>query len=96
MAEKITFDSVPETLAEMRAELSELRRLLSNREEAHKYTNKLMVIEEAADFLNLSKATLYRLVSNRSIPFHKQSGKLYFLEKELLEWIKAGRKLGGM
>ena len=55
-----------------------------------------MVIAEAAEFLNLSKPTLYRLVSHREIPFHKQSGKLYFIEKELLEWIKAGRKLGGM
>ncbi len=97
MAEnKITFEQVPETLAEMRAELSELRRIISSNSSQPAPKNKLMTIEEAAKFLNLSKPTIYRLVSNRVMPFHKQSGKLYFFENELIEWVKNGRKvLGG-
>ena len=95
MAEKITFDSIPEALENMRAEITDIHRMLSGNQPQQKPQNRLMIIDEAAEFLKLSKPTLYRLVSAREIPFHKQSGKLYFLETELLDWVKAGRKLGG-
>jgi len=44
-------------------------------------------IEEAAEFLNLAKNTLYGMVSKKKIPFYKRGKKLYFKTFELQEWI---------
>ena len=44
-------------------------------------------IQEAAEFLDLAKQTIYKLTSEGTIPFHKQGGKLWFFRDELLAWI---------
>ena len=92
MAEKTNHENFPEKLEDIQAELSEIRRLISAGNQTEKPKNQLFIVGEAAEFLNLSKASIYRLVSARAIPFHKNGGKLYFLENELLEWVKSGRK----
>lgn len=52
----------------------------------------ILSIEEAADFLNLAKPTVYSLTSRREIPFFKTGKKLYFKRSELLKWIEDGKK----
>jgi excisionase family DNA binding protein len=49
--------------------------------------SKLMNIQEAANYLSLAKQTMYGLVMNKKIPFHKKGKRLYFIESELTEWI---------
>jgi excisionase family DNA binding protein len=49
--------------------------------------SKLMTIQEAANYLSLAKQTIYGLVMNNKIPFHKKGKRLYFIESELTEWI---------
>ncbi len=45
---------------------------------------------EASRYLSISLSHLYKLSSQRKIPFHKPNGKcLYFFEDELDEWITA-------
>jgi len=44
-------------------------------------------IEEAAESVNLSKHTLYGMVSRRELPFYKRGKKLYFKPCELQAWI---------
>jgi excisionase family DNA binding protein len=46
-----------------------------------------MTIQEAANYLSLAKQTIYGLVMNNKIPFHKKGKRLYFIESELTEWI---------
>jgi len=53
---------------------------------------QLLTIQEAAEFLNLSVATLYSKVSRNELPFMKRSKRLYFSRTELLEYLKDGRK----
>ncbi len=53
--------------------------------------DELLVIEDAAKFLNLAVPTIYGKVSNNSIPFNKRGKRLYFLKSELIEYIKQGR-----
>lgn len=53
-------------------------------------------IDEAAELLGVSKPTIYRLVKEArerkgSFPFHKQGGKLMFLEHELMAWVTSKR-----
>lgn len=57
---------------------------------------RVLNIDEVAELLGVSSATINRLIRDArqkkgSFPFHKQSGKLMFLESELLEWVTSKR-----
>ncbi|MEP6465849.1 MAG: helix-turn-helix domain-containing protein [Parafilimonas sp.] len=54
--------------------------------------DELLSIQQAADLIKLSVATIYGLVSRSEIPVSKKGKRLYFSQQELTEWIKAGRK----
>jgi excisionase family DNA binding protein len=54
---------------------------------------QLLTVQEAAQFLNLSIPTIYSKVSKGELPVMKRSKRLYFSSKELMEYIKAGRKI---
>lgn len=55
-------------------------------------SDQLLTIDQAAEILNLTKPTIYTLVSRREIPVMKRSKRLYFSKNELIEYLKAGRK----
>lgn len=55
-------------------------------------SDKLLTVEEAADFLNLTKPTIYSKVSKGELPYMKKGKRLYFSKDELLDYIKSGRK----
>ncbi len=65
---------------------------LRNEQEPNSQPEQLLSIEQAAKFLNLSKQTVYGLVSNRQIPHSKKGKRLYFSKQELTEWVHEGRK----
>lgn len=88
MSDKLTFENMPDAIEKIQSDISDIRRIITSNNPA-KPTNRLLILPEAAEFLHLSKATLYRFVSDRSIPYHKQGGKLWFLESELLSWVCA-------
>ena len=51
---------------------------------------QMLTIEEAAQFLNVSKHTVYRLTSQHRIKFYKPTGKrIYFDKADLNEWMKS-------
>ncbi|MBK8486099.1 MAG: helix-turn-helix domain-containing protein [Saprospiraceae bacterium] len=51
-------------------------------------------LKELCQFLpdKPSKATVYSWIHNRTIPFHKGTKKLRFLQSEIDAWMKEGRK----
>ena len=53
---------------------------------------ELLSMKEAAKFLSLSTATIYSKVSRRELPCMKKNGRLYFIQSELMDYLKAGRK----
>ena len=53
---------------------------------------ELLSIDEAADFLGISKQTIYQHVHYRKIPHSKRGRRLFFRRSELNEWIDKGRK----
>lgn len=59
--------------------------------EANAKQSELLNIEQAADFLHLSKATIYSKCSRNELPYMKRSKRLYFLREQLLDFVKAGR-----
>lgn len=54
--------------------------------------DQLFSIDEASEFLSLSKATLYSKVSRGELPVMKRSKRLYFSRVELMGYLKEGRK----
>lgn len=49
-------------------------------------------IDETSKLIDLSKPTVYGLVHQNKIPYHKKGKRLYFLKSEILDWIKSGKK----
>ena len=52
---------------------------------------KPISLEEAANFLSISDRNLRKLMNQGEIAYYKRGSKVYFFEKELVEWIKQGR-----
>jgi len=49
-------------------------------------------IDEATQLLGIAKPTVYGKTSRGEIPHMKRGKRLYFSKKELLEWLKSGRR----
>jgi excisionase family DNA binding protein len=43
-------------------------------------------VPEAADFLRVSKATIYDMVHKRTVPFRKHGSRVVFSREELMDW----------
>lgn len=87
-----TFEQIPEYLLELHQMIAELTAIVKQNTENLDKVEKLINIDEASEFLNLSVSRIYTKVSKREIPFMKKSKRLYFSKSELLEYIKEGRK----
>lgn len=57
---------------------------------------EVLTVEEAVKYMGISKPTLYKLTSERKIPFYKPTeGKNYFKRTELNEWLLSNKQLSG-
>ncbi len=55
----------------------------------------LLNLNQTAQYLSISHSHLYKMTSQRKIPFHKPSGKyLYFFKNELDAWIHQNDEAG--
>lgn len=63
-----------------------------NKVESTKQFEQLLTVQEAANLLHLSVATMYSKVSKGELPVMKRGKRLYFSNTELLEYLKNGRK----
>jgi len=92
--EKLTLETLPQAVSQLSIKLENIEKLLleGRNTTSAAPTDKLMTIEEAAEFLHLSKPTLYSKVSRGELPVMKRSKRLYFSQLELLDYLKKGRK----
>ena len=54
-------------------------------------TPELKAFIEAAAYLNMSKSTLYKLTSSKSIPHYKPNRFVFFEKADLDKWIRGHR-----
>jgi excisionase family DNA binding protein len=55
---------------------------------------ELLSTDEAAELIDRSKHTLYKLVGSKEIPFSKpRNGKLLFHRSELMKWVEASHRV---
>ncbi|MFY7733736.1 MAG: helix-turn-helix domain-containing protein [Bacteroidia bacterium] len=94
MEQVLTFDKLPEAVIMLTKEVSELKRLLIEKQEqpTNDEPEQLLTIQEAAEFLSLTVPTMYSKVSKGELPVMKRSKRLYFSRTELLDYLKDGRK----
>jgi len=88
----LSFDQLPQFVSDLSKKIDNIERLLLNGPSGPAETDKLLTIEETAEFLNLSVPTIYRKVSQSEIPSCKKSKRLYFSKADLMEWVKSGRR----
>ena len=95
MENSLTFDQLPQAVAMLTKEVSELKQLLLQKSEqqATPPAEQLLDVQQAADFLNLSVPTIYSKVSRGELPVMKRGKKLHFSNTELMQYLKDGRKL---
>ena len=89
----ITFEQLPGLVSELNIKLDKIEKLLLNNS-IQPETESLLTTSQAAEFLNLSVASVYGYVQRKEIPVCKRQGtkRLYFSKKQLTEWILEGRK----
>lgn len=93
MEQHLTFDKLPEAVTKLSEEVSELKRLLIEKQEQPEHSDHLLTIDEIAELLHLAKATVYIKVSKNELPgVCKQGKRLYFDRQTIIDWIKQGRK----
>lgn len=94
MEQNLTFDQLPKAVTMLTKEVSELKRLLIEKQEqpTTEQPEQLLTVQEAAQFLNLTVPTIYSKVSKGELPVMKRSKRLYFSSTELMEYLKEGRK----
>jgi len=66
--------------------------ILKNQNLADDQNSSFMDVNQAAEFLGIAKATLYGKCCNLLVPHFKKGKKLYFDKRELIDWLKSGKR----
>lgn len=92
--QNITFNDLPEAVAQLFNKLEQIERILSEVRNAPAPTeaDELLTVQAAAQFLQLSVTTVYGLISKGELPVMKRSKRCYFSKAELVDYLKKGRK----
>lgn len=93
--EKITFDQLPQAVAEIKEEMSSLKDLILaviHRETAES-GDQWMNIDQLRTYHpdKPARSTIYDWVCQNRIPVHKDGKKLRFLRSEIDEWLSGGK-----
>jgi excisionase family DNA binding protein len=57
--------------------------------ELHPESRDILTVEQAADYLQLSRATLFKLMKEQRLPHAKLGGSIRFSKAQLLGWVEA-------
>lgn len=70
-----------------------IKKILSNQKQVQKVeSEELLTVKDTATFLHLSVPTIYGLIHRGELPVMKRSKRCYFSKKELIEYLKQGRR----
>ena len=93
---QLTFDQLPAAVFTLIGKVELLQASISamNSQPEIKNSNQdvFISVAGAARLLGLAEQTIYDMVCSKKIPYYKPGRRLQFLESELIEWIKSGRK----
>lgn len=91
------FTALEQEMKMIQLELESLKNLLLNLSHFEQRVERLAPdtggVALAMQVTGLARGTLYNLVSSRRIPHYKRNGRIWFCRQDLLDWIKAGKRL---
>lgn len=91
---EISFNTLPQQVYRLSVKLEHIERLLSNNNQVQQpETDRWFDINELCEYLpeKPAKSTVYTMVRERRLPYHKRGKKLAFLKSQIDESIKAGK-----
>ena len=96
--QELTFNDLPQVVAQLRDEVMGLRTLLLKQQEENKRhqvrenRHKPMTVEEAAEYTRIPIGTLYMKLGDGTIPATKPGKRYVLYQDELDKWLEANRK----
>ncbi|WP_040282483.1 helix-turn-helix domain-containing protein [Psychroserpens damuponensis] len=88
----LSFDQLPNVVAELQRGQSEILALLSNKAKPQPDIETPINLNEVSKITGLTKPTLYGYVQRNEIPHNKKGNRLYFFKSEIVDWIKTGKQ----
>ncbi|MCI6803272.1 MAG: helix-turn-helix domain-containing protein [Prevotellaceae bacterium] len=95
--DSLTFNDLPQVVAQLRDEVMGMRAMLSRQQElSNKPTkenrHKPMTVEEAIEYTHIPKGTMYMKLEDGTIPATKPSRRWLLYQDELDRWLEANRR----
>jgi len=90
--EPFGFDQIPEVLRQLFEKVEKIETFLMDEKTPSGSFEKMLNVQEAANYLDTTVQALYSMVSRKEIPVNKPGKRLYFDKDELTAWIKNGRR----
>jgi predicted DNA-binding transcriptional regulator AlpA len=85
----MTFDQLPHEVEQLKLDVKYLISLLENKQES----SDILSIEQAADFLGLTKSTLQQ-PKYKKIPHFTKGRRVFYKKSDLENWITQGTQQG--
>ena len=96
--DSLSFDSLPQAVAELQREVSSMKALLlqslhnGQNQQKKENTHRLMSVEEAAEYLRMPKNTHYMKLQSGEVPASKLGKCWKIYQDELDKWLEVNRK----
>ena len=96
--DSLSFDSLPQAVAELQREVSSMKALLlqslhnGQNQQKKENTHRLMSVEEAAEYLRMPKNTLYMKLQSGEVPASKLGKCWKIYQDELDKWLEVNRR----
>ena len=76
----------------LQRQIEELQKRIEAVEDILDNAKEVLTVEEASRFMDIARSSLYKMTSDRSIPFYRPNGKMIYFEKaDILAWIRQNR-----
>ena len=73
----------------LQRQIEELQKRMEAVEDILDNAKEVLTVEEASRFMDIARSSLYKMTSDRSIPFYRPNGKMIYFEKvDILAWIR--------
>ena len=77
----------------LQRQIEELQKRMEAVEDILDNAKEVLTVEEASRFMDIARSSLYKMTSDRSIPFYRPNGKMIYFEKaDILAWIRQNRE----
>jgi len=93
---ELTFNDLPQVVAELRDEVSGMKALLLNLQnrpiQQRENRHRPVTPEQVSEYTNIPLATIYQKLANREIPGAKPGKRWVIYLDEIDKWLEANRK----